>query len=230
MKNLFKASMIGGLIAFIWSLASWTLLPWHTDAFETFKDEKAVAAVLEQNAPRRGIYIIPRYIVEQAPQKAKVQDVANEGGSPLPPAISAPEDLHPPMSIPDETQAKKEGQVNDELLAFCSIVPVGHPVKSYKRVVEAFVVQIVSAFFVALIVTMAKIRNYFLNILYTGFLGLIAGIIVFLPMINWFGFSWEFCVINTLDLGATWLLAGIVMSIWTKAKKKNHQHIHTGGL
>ena len=57
--SLIKGGVLGGLAMFLWSLVSWTVLPWHDATMGRFRDEGAVAAVLTQNTTRRGIYVLP---------------------------------------------------------------------------------------------------------------------------------------------------------------------------
>ena len=57
MKKLLPASLLGGLIAFVWLSISWMALPWHKAT--PFTDDTEVAAVIKRNAPSHGIYILP---------------------------------------------------------------------------------------------------------------------------------------------------------------------------
>ncbi|MDQ2994245.1 MAG: hypothetical protein M3R00_04770, partial [Pseudomonadota bacterium] len=59
-KRIFMAAVLGGLIAFIWGNISWVVLDWHLKAMHQFKDESAVAAVLKNNAPESGVYMLPQ--------------------------------------------------------------------------------------------------------------------------------------------------------------------------
>ena len=48
-----------GIILFVWGFVSWTILPWHDMVAHRFTNEAAVAQVLEENAPRAGLYYLP---------------------------------------------------------------------------------------------------------------------------------------------------------------------------
>jgi hypothetical protein len=56
---LLKGALLGGIMMFLYFSASWMLLPWHMSTMSSFKNEKAVAKVLLDNAPTSGIYVLP---------------------------------------------------------------------------------------------------------------------------------------------------------------------------
>ena len=45
-------------MVFVWTTASWMLLPWHQTYLREFRDPDAVARVLRENAPVRGVYTL----------------------------------------------------------------------------------------------------------------------------------------------------------------------------
>jgi hypothetical protein len=49
----------GGLVAFIWTGLSWTVLPWHTASLLKFTNESAIEQAIIANAPESGIYALP---------------------------------------------------------------------------------------------------------------------------------------------------------------------------
>lgn len=58
-KSLLKSALVGGLIVFVWGMISWMALPMHKHCFHSFKNESKVASVIRENAPEKGIYILP---------------------------------------------------------------------------------------------------------------------------------------------------------------------------
>lgn len=58
-KNLIKAALVGGLIAFAWGFISWVALPFHMDNIKSFKSDIQVAEVLMHNTNSPGIYAMP---------------------------------------------------------------------------------------------------------------------------------------------------------------------------
>lgn len=58
-KKLFLGAFVGGIIAYVWMMISWMVIPWHKDTLKTFTDESGVAQVISQNAPQAGVYVLP---------------------------------------------------------------------------------------------------------------------------------------------------------------------------
>jgi hypothetical protein len=66
--KIIKGAILGGLVMFAWFSLSWMVLPWHHHGIMPFKDEAAVAATLEANAPESGIYVVPHTDMNKAEQ------------------------------------------------------------------------------------------------------------------------------------------------------------------
>jgi hypothetical protein len=60
MKKLIRAGILAGLVIFIWGVISWMLIPWHSNTLHHFKDESAVATVLQTNVVNSGVYFMPQ--------------------------------------------------------------------------------------------------------------------------------------------------------------------------
>lgn len=63
-KSLVKGAIIGGVIAWVWSIISWMVIPWHQPLFHKFDSETYVGSILKENAPKKGVYLIPYMNVE----------------------------------------------------------------------------------------------------------------------------------------------------------------------
>ena len=59
MKPLLLSSLLGAVVAFLWGMISWMVLPWHDAQIKKFTDEAKVAEVVKANAPVHGIYVMP---------------------------------------------------------------------------------------------------------------------------------------------------------------------------
>lgn len=59
MKKILLLSVVAGVVMFFWGFISWAVLPWHMAAANKFTDEAAVAQVLKENAPQKGVYYLP---------------------------------------------------------------------------------------------------------------------------------------------------------------------------
>lgn len=58
-KSLLKGAVVGGIIVFLWNMVSWLAIPWHEPVFKGFSSEEYVGSVIKNNAPEKGIYILP---------------------------------------------------------------------------------------------------------------------------------------------------------------------------
>ena len=58
-KSLVLGTILGGLVAFVWSSISWEVLGWHEKTMVSFQDEDEVSAVIESHSPNDGTYILP---------------------------------------------------------------------------------------------------------------------------------------------------------------------------
>jgi len=58
-KTVLLGGVVGGMLMFIWSAVSWTMLPWHETSLRSFTHEALVAEVIRTNAPADGLYFFP---------------------------------------------------------------------------------------------------------------------------------------------------------------------------
>ena len=59
MKVFLKGTIIGAIIAYVWMMISWMVIPWHQATYDSFKNEKAVTAAIMRNVSDSGIYVLP---------------------------------------------------------------------------------------------------------------------------------------------------------------------------
>jgi hypothetical protein len=71
-KTLIIGGVVGGLVAFLWTALSWTVLPWHGASLLSFTNEDAVAQAIVANAPEPGVYSLPN------PNKAQGSAISDE--------------------------------------------------------------------------------------------------------------------------------------------------------
>jgi hypothetical protein len=57
--SLIKAAIAGGIVAFLWGVVSYMVLPWHMMTMHPFKDEEAVSKVIAEHVEGSGVYILP---------------------------------------------------------------------------------------------------------------------------------------------------------------------------
>ena len=58
-KKVVLGGVFGGILLFVWSSLSWTVLPWHAAALNKLTNEDAVIQAVSAGAPKAGIYIAP---------------------------------------------------------------------------------------------------------------------------------------------------------------------------
>ena len=58
-KSIILAALIGSIIAFVWSMLSWTVFPWYKSQFKQFKDSEQVSSLVREQATESGIYMLP---------------------------------------------------------------------------------------------------------------------------------------------------------------------------
>lgn len=83
MKSILIGGILGGLILFIWSAVSWMALPWHHASFQKFDQEKVVEIVIQSNAIRKGIYLLPHERAAEGPFAFVVMSPKGWGSMPL---------------------------------------------------------------------------------------------------------------------------------------------------
>ena len=59
LKPLLRGTILGGLMAFLWSSVSWELFGWHEKPVHSFQNEDEVARVIESHAAESGVYLLP---------------------------------------------------------------------------------------------------------------------------------------------------------------------------
>jgi hypothetical protein len=52
-----KGTLAGGIVAILWCLFSWIILPWHH--FTEVKNELELTGVISSSLPEKGVYILP---------------------------------------------------------------------------------------------------------------------------------------------------------------------------
>lgn len=58
-KVLLKGAVLGGVVAFLWSSLSWTVLPWHEKTLKGLPHESELVTAIKKTISEEGIYVIP---------------------------------------------------------------------------------------------------------------------------------------------------------------------------
>lgn len=60
-KKLLLSTLLGSIIFFAWSSASWMALPWHKATIHKFSDENAISTTILANIKKSGVYYLSPY-------------------------------------------------------------------------------------------------------------------------------------------------------------------------
>lgn len=58
-KALFKGTILGAVIVYLWMMITWVALPWHCATMQKFTDEKVLKEAFIANTTEDGIYVLP---------------------------------------------------------------------------------------------------------------------------------------------------------------------------
>jgi hypothetical protein len=108
-------------------------------------------------------------------------------------------------------EAMKQGPI-----VFAAVQRHGKNMESAKPYIMAFIIYLISAFFVTLLVTKTGNLGYKERLWFVTVFGVVAGILASFPAWNWWGFSLSFAVVGFIDMLIGWFLAGLVIAGVTK--------------
>ncbi|HSX03489.1 MAG TPA: DUF1761 domain-containing protein [Rhabdochlamydiaceae bacterium] len=78
--------------------------------------------------------------------------------------------------------------------------------------VRSFIIQVIVAFFISWVLVHTKSRKYWDLVTISAVLGLIGGMMSYLPAWNWWGTPIGYTLVGLIDLVITWFLAGLGMA------------------
>jgi len=71
-KKIILGALSGGIVAYLWGVLSWMILPWHMEKFSEVKNQDKFISLVKENFTESGIYLIPNFPKNPDP------DVQNE--------------------------------------------------------------------------------------------------------------------------------------------------------
>lgn len=87
-----------------------------------------------------------------------------------------------------------------------------------RLMINEFIIQILAAFLVTAWMARVKGVGYMGRVIYVTLFGLAAGMVSYLPLWNWFGFSLAYTAVAMADLVLGWYFAGFVIARVTRDK------------
>ncbi len=115
------------------------------------------------------------------------------------------------VDLEERTQSMKKGPV-----IFASIQRYGSNIDSIAPYVTSLIIQFIGAFLIAYLLSLAKNLNYLCRVWFVTLIGLTIGVLGALPNWNWWGFSFDYVLIEILDYVIGWFLAGLVIAAFVK--------------
>ena len=187
-------ALIGGIIASIWGFISWKVLPWHDWAFQSFRNQEFVAWVLKENTKKDGTYLIPHFQQEEALWASQEQGVKSD--------------------------LKKKSQREGPFVQV-QIKRKGLNTGGFMHYMTSFFTQCVGAGLISFLLLQGVELRYQGRLLFVTLVGLIVGVLGYVPKWNWFGGNFSLLLIHFIDLLITWFLVGLVLAAFVR---KRYEH------
>lgn len=184
-QKLTLGGIAGGLVCFVWSFFSWTVLPWHLATLEKFNDEDIVAGALRANAEYKGVYVLPN-IHKRAPGKEAEYNRVSE-------------------------EAAKE-RMRTGPFAFVAITPAGVEPEMGSTMVLSLAIQLLAGILMTYLLLQTSNLSYGQRVLFVTVVATTGGVLCHLPYWTWWGFSTGFTLVALADLIIGWSLAGLAMA------------------
>lgn len=184
-KKLALAALVGGLIIFFWSFISHMFIGLGSIGMSRIENEAAVTAALRENLKEPGLYFFPSY------------DVDLEAGTPE----------------GDAELARWEAEVERGPQGLMAYIPGGAPAMSPGQLGAELLLDILAAFFAALILAYGLAEaGFWIRAFSVALIGLVIGFDILGSYWTWYGFPSSFVLASTLDATIGWFLAGLGMS------------------
>lgn len=183
LRSLILGTILGGLVAFVWSSVSWELLGWHEKTLVSFQNDDEVSVLIASHAPKDGTYILP--------------------GMPPTEGMTAEQQKAAKAALMERMQ---KGPI---MIAAVRRGGFG----SFARGLIIQVLSLMAAaFLLTWLLLQTSGLSYHKRVMFIAIAGLAASVIVDLPNWNWWGFSGVYTAVNLIDVTITWLLAGLVIA------------------
>jgi lipoprotein signal peptidase len=189
MKALVLGTILGGLVAFVWSSVSWEVIGWHEKTMVKFQNEDEVSAVIASHAPVDGTYLLP--------------------------AGPSTDGMTPDQK--KATQAATMEKMQKGPIMFATVRRGGFGSFSRGLIIQLLSLM-AAAFLLTWLLLQTSGLSYARSVAFLAIVGLSASVIVDLPNWNWWGFSGAYTAVNLADSTITWLLAGLVIAKVAKPK------------
>lgn len=189
-KAIVKGSVVGALVAFIWSFFSWVILPWHEQTVNKFENEEYVSWALKENTQKHGIYVYPFCDGDKAVTKEEKKAAWKD----------------------------YENKVQNGPYVFASVSPNGIRYNMIWNQVQMIIALFIASGIISYLLLKSHFTSYFGRVFFVTSIALIAGILVNAVNWIWWYYPTDFTLINMIDLVVTWFIAGLAMVPVVKIK------------
>ncbi|GAC1626031.1 MAG: hypothetical protein NVS9B13_21960 [Candidatus Acidiferrum sp.] len=183
LKSLLLGTIVGGLVAFLWSWVSWGVLPWHEKALLKFQNEAEVTAMITSHTIDSGMYLLPG--------KTPTNGLTGEQKK--------------------AAEAADMEKMQKQPIMLAAIRRNGFGSMAQGLVIQ-LLCQMAAAFLLTWLLLQTSGLSYARRVIFLAVAGLTASVIVDLPNWNWWGFSSAYTLVNLADFTLTWLLAGLAIA------------------
>lgn len=185
LRALFRGGFIGGLVAFLCTAFSWSVLDWHRATLHPLADEGAAAAFLRLQAPESGVYLLPN-----------------------------PHHVPPGLST-DSLSARlrrQEAAVRQGPVAFLAVRTQGQDLRNPAFFLNALLIPVLGSVLLTLLAWQLRTRSFAIRWCAVMLAVLSGGVLNQLPYWNWWHTGPAWTLTTLADLLLCWGVAGLVIA------------------
>jgi hypothetical protein len=183
LRSLVLGTVLGGLVAFLWSSLSWEVIGWHEKTMVGFQNQDEVSATVASHVTEDGTYILPAM--------PSTQGMSSEQKK---------------KAVAELTEKMQRGPI------MVAAVRRGGFGSFSRALIIQLLSLMAAAFLLTWMLLQASGLSYLRRVLFLAVSGLAASVIVDLPNWNWWGFSGVYTAVSLADTTMTWMLAGLVIA------------------
>ncbi|HTA27175.1 MAG TPA: hypothetical protein VK809_05270 [Bacteroidia bacterium] len=193
MKKFIIGSLVGTVLIFVWSFASWELLPVHVHSFNYTPKQDSVMKMLDKALPTSGAYMLP------TADNRNVESINSTY-----------------MKAMEENMKSMTGKSN-AIIFYTKNTPAMDPM----QIVRGIIIDLFAVMSAIIILVLAKdrLRTFFMRFWVILLIGFIVALNSYLLDWNWMGFPWHFIKRQLVDVFVEWSLVGLWLAWYFKPAK-----------
>jgi hypothetical protein len=193
MKKFIIGSLVGTVLIFVWSFASWELLPVHVHSFNYTPKQDSVMKMLDKALPTSGAYMLP------TADNRNVESINSTY-----------------MKAMEENMKSMTGKSN-AIIFYTKNTPAMDPM----QIVRGIIIDLFAVMSAIIILVLAKdrLRTFFMRFWVILLIGFIVALNSYLLDWNWMGFPWHFIKRQLVDVFVEWGLVGLCLAWYFKPAK-----------